>query len=91
MASALNTSLYNHMQNCYLVPDELKRALYQLKRIHSAQCASLKFGSQRRYFNLVFDRLRKVNEAGGVHVPETAEVASPSTSTPKEEEWTRKL
>jgi hypothetical protein len=80
MASALNTSLFNHMQNCYLVPDELKRALFHLKKIHSAQCSSLKFGSQRRYFNLVFDRLRKVNASGGVTVPETHAVTSPTTN-----------
>lgn len=56
-ASALNTSLYNHMQACLCVPDAIKRALANTRKVHSAQCASIKFGSQRRYFNLLFERL----------------------------------
>lgn len=60
MASSLNTSLYSHMQKCYYVPDNLKRAIANLKRLHSQQCANLKFGSQRKFFNKVFARLKAV-------------------------------
>ena len=56
-ASALNTSFYNHMQQCYFIPANLKRALAHTRKIHSAQCSSLKFGSQRKYFNMLFARL----------------------------------
>ena len=59
-ASALNTSLYNHMQNCQFLPADIKRTLASLRRIHSQQIAHLKVGSQRRYFNLLYERLRKV-------------------------------
>lgn len=59
-ASALNTSLYNHMQACYFIPADVKRALVNLRKLHSAQCQSLRFGSQRKYFNLLFARLRKM-------------------------------
>ena len=60
MASSLNTSLYQHMQRCLFLPDDIKRALATVKKVHSHQCANLKFGSQRRYFNLVFQRLQSV-------------------------------
>jgi len=60
MASSLNTSLFQHMQRCLSLPNEIKRALATTKKVHSHQCANLKFGSQRRYFNLVFQRLQAV-------------------------------
>lgn len=64
-ASALNTSLFNHMQACLHIPDSIKRALVNTRKIHSAQCASIKFGSQRRYFNLLYDRLINANDLHG--------------------------
>jgi hypothetical protein len=69
-ASALNSSFYNHMQNCLYIPSELKRALANTRKIHSVQCSSLRFGSQRRYFNMLFVRLEsfKTNLVG-VDVP----------------------
>ena len=60
MASALNTSLYNHMQNCPHVPSKLKRAFQHTRRLHSAQCSRLQFGAQRRFFNKVFDKLKTI-------------------------------
>lgn len=71
-ASALNTSLYNHMQACGSVPPEIKRAFVNLRKLHSAQCSSLVFGSQRKYFNLLFSRLRQLyseTDASGSEVP----------------------
>lgn len=70
-ASALNSSMYNHMQACAYVPELLKRALANTRRIHSAQCVSIKFGSQRRYFNLLFDRLNRAARS-----PEGKEVST---------------
>lgn len=61
-ASALNSSLYNHMQVCPYIPINLKRALSVVRKIHSSQCSSLKFGSQRRYFNILYDRLLQINK-----------------------------
>ena len=58
MSSTLNSSMFQHLQKCPHVPEDVKRALARLKMIHSAQCASLRFGSQRRFFNLVFERLK---------------------------------
>mmetsp|Transcript_16846 Transcript_16846/g.30510 ORF Transcript_16846/g.30510 Transcript_16846/m.30510 type:complete len:968 (+) Transcript_16846:51-2954(+) len=58
MSSTLNSSMFQHLQKCPYVPEDVKRALVRLKMIHSAQCASLRFGSQRRFFNLVFERLK---------------------------------
>lgn len=62
-ASALNTGFYNHMQNCTFVPDNLKRALSATRKIHSSQCSSLKFGSQRKYFNILFARLHQLKSS----------------------------
>lgn len=59
-ASAFNSSLYNHMQACSFVPINVKRALANLRKIHSAQC-SKKFGAQRRYFNILYARLLPAN------------------------------
>ena len=56
-ASCLNTGFFNHMQNCYYIPDDLKRALVNTRKIHSLQCSSLRFGSQRKYFNILFSRI----------------------------------
>lgn len=58
-ASALNTSLYNHMQACYLVPVDLKKALVNLRKLHSAQCSALVFGGQRSFFRSLFQRLHE--------------------------------
>ena len=58
-ASSLNNSLHAHMQACSRVPPPIKQALLQLRKLHSAQCSSLRFGSQRRYFNLLHERLKQ--------------------------------
>ena len=57
--SALFTSLFNHMQVCVHVNPRLRQALIDTKKYHSTQCASLKFGSQRKIFNILFQRLSK--------------------------------
>ena len=57
-ASALNTSYYNHFLNCTYLPADVNRALVTTRKIHSVQCASLQFGSQRKYFNRLFERLQ---------------------------------
>jgi hypothetical protein len=46
------------MLKCFYVPENIKRAVMNLKQIHSQQCSNLRFGSQRKFFNLVFSRLR---------------------------------
>ena len=53
------------MQACPFIPEDLKRALVDLRKLHSAQCASIKFGSQRRYFNRLFDRLKRIKSLYG--------------------------
>lgn len=86
MASSLNSSLYHHLQKCPFTPEETKRALVNLKRIHSTQCSSLRFGSQRRFFGMVFDRLRTV-QLDDVDLPvakengETAQQPQSSSTT----------
>jgi hypothetical protein len=60
MASALNSSLYNHMQNCPHMPPPLKRAFQHVRKLHSAQCSGLAFGSQRRFFNKVYAKLKLI-------------------------------
>jgi hypothetical protein len=60
MASALNSSFYNHMQQCPHLDASLKHALVHLRKIHSQQCSSMTFGSQRRFFNKVYDKLKQI-------------------------------
>jgi hypothetical protein len=48
------------MLNCPGLAERLKRAIAAVRKIHSLQCASLVFGSQRRFFNRVFARLKQV-------------------------------
>ena len=58
MASALNTSFYNHMQYCRHLDPAIRRSLVPLRKIHSQQCSSMTFGSQRRFFAKVFGKLK---------------------------------
>jgi hypothetical protein len=67
--SALNSSLYNHLQICVFVSDTIKRALTNTKKVHSTQCAKIKFGSQRKYFNQLYDRLRQLESKGKESIP----------------------
>eukprot|EP00980_Cylindrotheca_fusiformis_P007757 scaffold1648_cov115-Cylindrotheca_fusiformis.AAC.12 len=60
MASAFNSSLYNHLQNCPGISVELKEAFQDLRKIHSMQCQNLVFGSQRKFFNKVYAKLKEV-------------------------------
>lgn len=79
-ASSLNSSLYNHMQNCQFVPADIKKALGNLRRLHPQQIAHLKVGSQRRYFGKLYDRLRTVKVP---HIPASAgkKSSAPSKQT----------
>jgi hypothetical protein len=65
-ASALNSSYYNHFLNCTYLPTDVKRALVATRKIHSVQCASLQFGSQRKYFNRLFERLQSFSSSNTV-------------------------
>jgi len=60
------------MQVCHYVPQDLKQALAQTRKMHSTQCSSLKFGSQRRYFNILYARLKSLNR-DPAHIPATEE------------------
>ncbi|GAX23640.1 hypothetical protein FisN_12Hh213 [Fistulifera solaris] len=62
-ASALNSSYYNHFLNCTYLPTDVKQALVATRKIHSVQCASLQFGSQRKYFNRLFERLQSISSS----------------------------
>eukprot|EP00978_Attheya_sp_CCMP212_P025167 scaffold80508_cov60-Attheya_sp.AAC.9 len=58
IASTVNSSIYNHIQKCPNVSTALKQAFVNLKRMHPMQLAALPFGSQRRFFQFYFSRLR---------------------------------
>lgn len=57
------------MLKCPHVPPEMKRTIDALRKIHSEQCASLPFGSQRRYFKKLFARLKAVPVSQGGEGP----------------------
>lgn len=48
------------MQNCPGVSLPLKHAFRELRKIHSVQCQNLTFGSQRRFFNKVYAKLKAI-------------------------------
>jgi len=81
MASALNSSFYNHMQYCPRLDPKIKRTLVQLRKIHSQQCSSMTFGSQRRFFNKVYGKLKAIPVTNHDDNPWTPVAASASTST----------
>lgn len=70
-ASSLNSSLYAHMQACTYLPARTKVALANTRKLHSVQCSSLKFGSQRRFFNILYNRLKSLP------LPDPGEIQSP--------------
>jgi hypothetical protein len=83
----MNSSMFQHLQKCTFVPEDVKRALAHLKKIHSAQCASLRFGSQRRFFNTVFDRLKDAPNSeptmsNSVEYGESGSAAQPAPASP---------
>jgi hypothetical protein len=59
------------MQNCPYLSTELKLAFQDLRRIHSLQCQNLVFGSQRKFFNKVFGKLKLVPTPKHLMVNET--------------------
>ena len=71
--ATLNTSLYNHMQVCVYVNVRLKQALTDTRKYHSKQCASVTFGSQRKFFNILCDRLS--NDPNTLAVDEMSDTA----------------
>jgi len=60
IASILNATIYKHLTNCPSVPMKLKQTIDVVRKSHTKQCASLPYGSQRRYFKKLFERLRNV-------------------------------
>ena len=82
-ASAFNTQLYNHMQNCSFVPSAVKKALQDLKKLHSNQIAHLKVGSQRQFFALLYNRIRKAKGGGDLQVAAVSSIATPTRASRK--------
>jgi len=67
------------MQACYYVSDNLKRVLADVRKVHSAQCSAIKFGSQRRYFNLLFQRLCDMRKEHIAEVPGQSQLVGVAT------------
>jgi hypothetical protein len=80
-ASALNTSMYSHMKACPYVPDDLKRALVATRKVHSSQCASLRFGSQRQFFKTLFARLNPGTNGSVPTAVRNASLSPPASTT----------
>ncbi|KAL3917188.1 MAG: hypothetical protein SGILL_004832, partial [Bacillariaceae sp.] len=74
LAGAFNSSLYNHFMSCPGLSAQLKGALQTLRKIHSKQCSSLAYGSQRRFFQRVFNRLNDVPVKNVISMDQEEEV-----------------
>jgi hypothetical protein len=57
-------SVHTHMMECKMVPQELKDHLSELKKLRKEQTARLQAGSQKAFFQTVWDRLQ---ETGAEH------------------------
>jgi hypothetical protein len=60
LTSAVSTFVL-HLIKCPRVSKEIKRALGQLKRLHSQQLQSMPYGSQRQFFHQFWERLRQAD------------------------------
>jgi len=60
IASILNVTIYRHMMSCPNLSLKLKRTIDKARKSHTQQCASVPYGSQRRYFEKLFARLSRV-------------------------------
>ena len=49
--------LYNHMMRCRKCPTEVRETLEKLRKVHDEQRAKMKFGSQKKFFARIWDRL----------------------------------
>ena len=58
LASAISNSFALHLSKCPNVPKRVKAALAAYKRIHPRQMSQLPYGSQRRLFHDIWERLR---------------------------------
>ena len=56
-------SVHTHMMECKFIPQELKDELSELKLLRKEQTSRLKVGSQKAFFNTVWDRLHANEEA----------------------------
>ena len=50
-------SVHTHMMECRQIPEPLKEALGELKKLRKEQTAALKNGSQKAFFSRVWKRL----------------------------------
>ena len=56
-ASSLKDSSFNHLMRCDMVPENIQRALADLKLLHTEQMNTLKFGAQRQYLRILHQRV----------------------------------
>ena len=56
---AFSQSLRNHILECCNVPEEVKIALEELKRLASEHCVVAKRGSKRNFLEKIWDRMQK--------------------------------
>ena len=56
-ASSLKESCFTHLMRCDMVPENVQRALADLKALHTEQMNTLKFGAQRQYLRILHQRI----------------------------------
>jgi len=77
-------SVHTHMMECKFIPQELKDELAELKLLRKEQTSRLKVGSQKAFFNTVWERLhvneeeQKKEAAAAIKSEETDEAQKPS-------------
>lgn len=86
-------SVHTHMMECKFIPQELKDELAELKLLRKEQTSRLKVGSQKAFFNTVWERLHAneeeqkkeaaaaIKEEGDAQKPSANEM-TPTTPSP---------
>ena len=75
IASAVSSAFVLHLLKCQHVPLSTKKAINAAKKVHAQQNQALPYGSQRRFFSQLWDRLRATDQCF------LASEAVPSTRT----------
>lgn len=83
-------SVHTHMMECKNIPAELKEKLTELKQLRKEQTLALKSGSQKAFFNRVWERLhgheKEIEAAAAAEAAKKKELATEQDSREEEEE-----
>jgi len=63
LSSVLGITFHQHLKKCPAVPNELKNAIGAYKKLHSQQVGRMVSGSLRRFYQIIWARLRESDKS----------------------------